>query len=46
MISVCARETTLGHVMMWVLIIILTGVVFHGPHDGGLSPPSQEETCP
>jgi hypothetical protein len=32
MISVCAGETTLGRVMMWVLIIALIGVLFHGPH--------------
>jgi hypothetical protein len=37
MISICAGETTLGHVMMWVLIIVLIGVVSHGPHDRGLS---------
>jgi hypothetical protein len=30
MISVCARETTLGQAMMWVLIIVLIGVVFMG----------------
>jgi hypothetical protein len=35
MISICAGETTLGHVMMWVLIIALIGVVFHGPHGKG-----------
>jgi hypothetical protein len=37
MISVCARETTLGQVMMWDLIIALIGVVFHEPHDKGIS---------
>jgi hypothetical protein len=36
-IRICAGETTFGHVMMWVLIIVLIGVVFHGPHDRGLS---------
>jgi hypothetical protein len=35
MISVCAGETTLGHGMMQVLIVVLIGVVFHGPHDRG-----------
>jgi hypothetical protein len=35
MISVCARETTLGRGMVWVLIIALIGVVFHGPHGRG-----------
>jgi hypothetical protein len=30
MISICAGETTLGHVMMWVVIIALIGVVFCG----------------
>jgi hypothetical protein len=30
-------ETALGHVMMWDLIIVLTGVVFHAPHDRRLS---------
>jgi hypothetical protein len=30
MISLCARETSLGHVMLWVLITALIGVVFHG----------------
>jgi hypothetical protein len=33
----CARETTLGHVITWVLIIVLVGVVFHGPHDRDLT---------
>jgi hypothetical protein len=28
--SLCAWETTLGHVMMWVLLIVLTGVYFMG----------------
>jgi hypothetical protein len=37
MISVCAGETTLGHVIMWILIIVLIGVVFHGPHGRRLS---------
>jgi hypothetical protein len=48
MISVCAGETSLGRVMMWVLIIALTGVVFHGPHGKGINiqPPSQGESCP
>jgi FtsZ-interacting cell division protein ZipA len=32
MISICAMEITLGQVMMWVLIIALIGVVFHGLH--------------
>jgi hypothetical protein len=36
-INICAWETTLGHVMMWVLIIVLTGVVFPGPHGRGLN---------
>jgi hypothetical protein len=46
-ISICAGETTLGHVMMWVLIIALTGVVFHGPHGKGINiqPPSLGESC-
>jgi hypothetical protein len=35
MMSVCAWETTLGHVMTWVLIIALIGVGFHGPHGKG-----------
>jgi hypothetical protein len=35
--STCTGETSLGHVMMWVLIIVLTGVVFHGPHGRELS---------
>jgi hypothetical protein len=26
--SLCSGETTFGHVMMWVLIIALIGVVF------------------
>jgi hypothetical protein len=30
-------ETTLGHVTMWVLLIVLIGVVFRGPHGRGLS---------
>jgi hypothetical protein len=29
MIRICAGETTLGHVKMWVLNIVLIGVVFH-----------------
>jgi hypothetical protein len=37
MINICAREATLGHVTMWVLIIVLIRVVFHGPHDRRLS---------
>jgi hypothetical protein len=37
MISICAKETTLGHVMMWVLFIVLIRVVFHGPHGRGLN---------
>jgi hypothetical protein len=36
MIIIYAGETTLGHGMIWVLIIVLVGVVFHGPHDRGL----------
>jgi hypothetical protein len=32
MISVCAGETILGHVMMWVPTIALIGIVFHGRH--------------
>jgi hypothetical protein len=28
-------ETTLGHVMMWVLITALIGVMFHAPHGRG-----------
>jgi hypothetical protein len=48
MVSVCAGETTLGHGMMWVLIIVLIGVALHGPHGRELStqPPSQRESCP
>jgi hypothetical protein len=47
-ISICAGETSPGRVMMWVLIIALIGVVFHGPHGKGINiqPPSQEESCP
>jgi hypothetical protein len=37
MVSMCARETTLGHVMMWVFIIALIKVVFHVPHGRGLN---------
>jgi hypothetical protein len=36
-ISICAGETSPGRVMMWVLIIALTGVVFHGPHGKGIN---------
>jgi hypothetical protein len=35
--NICARETTLGHVMMRVIIFFLIGVVFHGPHGTGLT---------
>jgi hypothetical protein len=35
--SICAREITLGHVMMRVIIFVLTGVVFHGPYSTGLN---------
>jgi hypothetical protein len=31
MINICARETSLGHVMMWSSIFVLIGVVFHEP---------------
>jgi hypothetical protein len=34
--NVCAGETTLGHVIMRVIIFALTGVVFRGPHGMGL----------
>jgi hypothetical protein len=30
--SICAGETILGQVMMWVLIIAVIGLVFHGLH--------------
>jgi hypothetical protein len=29
------QETTLGHVMMWALIIVLTGFGFYGLHGKG-----------
>jgi hypothetical protein len=47
-ISICEGEITPGHVMMWVLIIALIGVVFHGPHDKSKisSPHSQGDSCP
>jgi hypothetical protein len=35
--SICAGETTLGHVMMRVIIFVLFGVAFHGPHGTGLN---------
>jgi hypothetical protein len=35
MTSICARETTLGRVMIRVLITDLTEVVFYGPHGKG-----------
>jgi hypothetical protein len=34
--NICAGETTLGHMMMRVIIFALIGVVFHGPHGTGL----------
>jgi hypothetical protein len=34
--NICARETTLGHVIMRVIIFALIGVVIHGPHGTGL----------
>jgi hypothetical protein len=34
-INICTGETTLDHVMMFVIIIILIGVVFRGPHNKG-----------
>jgi hypothetical protein len=34
--NICARETTLDHVIMRVIIFALIGVVFHGPHGTGL----------
>jgi hypothetical protein len=34
--NICARETTPGHVIMRVIIFVLIGVVFHGPHGSGL----------
>jgi hypothetical protein len=34
--NICAGETTLGHVIMRVIIFALIGVVFHGPHGTGL----------
>jgi hypothetical protein len=37
MVSMCARETTCGHVMMWAFIIALIKVVFHVPHVRGLN---------
>jgi hypothetical protein len=47
MISVCAGETTLGHGVMWVLIVLIE-VVFRGPHGRGLSGshPSRGDSCP
>jgi hypothetical protein len=35
--SICAGETTLGHVMIRVIIFALIGVMFHGPHGTGLN---------
>jgi hypothetical protein len=35
MLSICAGKTAHGHVMIWVLIIALIDVVFHGLHDKG-----------
>jgi hypothetical protein len=48
MISVCAGKTTLGQVMMWVLIIALIRVIFHGPHGKGQNTQHsfQEDICP
>jgi hypothetical protein len=37
MLSIYVEGTTLDRVMMWVLIIALTGVVFHGPHGKGIN---------
>jgi hypothetical protein len=34
-IRICAGETTLGHGMIWVLIIVLIGEIFQGPHGKG-----------
>jgi hypothetical protein len=34
--NICARETTLGHVIMRAIIFALIGVVVHGPHGSGL----------
>jgi hypothetical protein len=49
MISICAWETTLGHVMMDDVSSCYRpiGVVFHGPHGSGLNtqPPSQGEAA-
>jgi hypothetical protein len=33
--TICPRETTLGHVTMWFLIIAFIGVLFHGLHGKG-----------
>jgi hypothetical protein len=46
MVSVCAGETTLGHLMMWAPIIVLIGVVFHGLHGKrqNMQPPLQEDS--
>jgi hypothetical protein len=34
--NICTRETTLGHVIMRIIIFALIGVVFHEPHGMGL----------
>jgi hypothetical protein len=47
--SICAGETTLGHVIMRVIIFAIIEVVFHGPHGTGLhtlSPPSKGHYYP
>jgi hypothetical protein len=48
MIRICAGETTLGHVMMCVLLIALMELCFMGymKKDKTQSPPSQGDSCP
>jgi hypothetical protein len=46
--NICVGKTTLGHVIMRVIIFALIGVVFHGHMARGytLSPPSNGHYCP
>jgi hypothetical protein len=46
--NICVGKTTLGHVIMRVIIFALIGVVFHGHMARGytLSPPSKGHYCP
>jgi hypothetical protein len=48
MISICARETTLGHVIMWAYIIALIGWCIMGymAKDRTCSPSSQDDSYP